>query len=87
MLILYGSILEIRCYSITLLFFLGMLFAVPIPFEHAFDSDVINEVIEKSLNNIPSEIQGKNITPYLLAEVAKITEGKSLQSSILFLLS
>lgn len=60
------------------------MFAVPIPKEHSIDSDIIENVIDKSLNNIPSDIEGKNVTPYLLAQVAKITGGKSLQSSILY---
>lgn len=60
-----------------------MLFAVPIPEEHAFDPEIINEVIEKSLRYMPKEIERKSITPYLLAEVAKLTAGRSLLSSIL----
>lgn len=62
----------------------GLLFAVPVPEEHAIESNVINDVIDKSLRNMPKDIQGKSITPYLLAEVAKLTSGKSLLSSILF---
>lgn len=60
-----------------------MLFAVPIPEEHAIDPDSINDVIESALKVMPKEIKGKNITPYLLTEVVKITGGKSLKSSIL----
>lgn len=60
-----------------------MLFAVPIPEEYSIDPDIINKVIDESLKNMPGVIEGKNITPYLLAEVSKITGGKSLESSIL----
>uniref|UniRef100_A0A6P7GCW1 Uncharacterized protein LOC114336545 isoform X2 n=1 Tax=Diabrotica virgifera virgifera TaxID=50390 RepID=A0A6P7GCW1_DIAVI len=61
----------------------GMLFAVPIPEEFAFDSDVINRVIEEALHEAKlNNIQGKLITPFLLSHIAKITEGKSLQSNI-----
>ncbi|XP_072397631.1 pseudouridine-5'-phosphate glycosidase-like [Diabrotica undecimpunctata] len=61
----------------------GMLFGVPIPEEFAFDSDVINKVIEEALHEAKlNNIQGKLITPFLLSHIAKITEGKSLQSNI-----
>nr|CAI5825276.1 unnamed protein product [Callosobruchus analis] len=63
----------------------GMLFAVPIPVEHALPYEMMNEVIEQALKSMDPLMEGKQITPYLLSQVAKLTGGKSLESSILFL--
>nr|CAH7718192.1 unnamed protein product [Callosobruchus chinensis] len=62
----------------------GMLFAVPIPEEHALPYEMMNEVIEQALKSMDPLMEGKQVTPYLLSQVAKLTGGKSLESSILF---
>lgn len=59
---------------------------MPIPDEYALDPKIINRVIEKALKEArENNIQGKDITPFLLAKIAAITEGKSLKSSILLI--
>ncbi|KAF5298488.1 hypothetical protein FQR65_LT01267 [Abscondita terminalis] len=61
----------------------GLLFAVPVPEEFAMNGKEINEVIEQAMQNAKEYgISGKEITPYLLAEISKITKGSSLQTNI-----
>lgn len=63
----------------------GMLFAVPVPEKFALDENVINGVIEEALNDAKNKgVEGKEITPFLLGRIGEITEGKSLQTSILY---
>lgn len=45
-------------------------------------NDVINDALRKCKE---SGINGKEITPFLLSAITKITKGKSLEASILFL--
>ncbi|CAH1961670.1 unnamed protein product [Acanthoscelides obtectus] len=61
----------------------GMLFAVPIPEKYALSYETMNEVIEQALKSMDPHMEGKQVTPYLLSQVAKLTSGKSLESSIL----
>ena len=43
----------------------------------------MNESINKALNEAnEKQIKGKDITPYLLASIKNITEGKSLEANI-----
>lgn len=43
---------------------------------------IINKAIEKALKEADQNgIKGKEVTPYLLAAIAKITSGKSLETS------
>lgn len=64
----------------------GILLAVPVPEEEALSEDDIQEAIEQALNEARGkDIEGKHITPFLLNAIAHITEGKSLQTSILCL--
>ena len=61
----------------------AMLITNPIPHEYAMDKDVIATAIDdaiKEANNLG--ISGKDITPYLLDKIQKITGGKSLESNI-----
>jgi pseudouridine-5'-phosphate glycosidase len=61
----------------------GMLIANPIPekYEIPFDEmeKYINSALEKATEN---NITGRELTPFLLSEIVKITEGKSLQTNI-----
>ena len=60
----------------------GMLFAVPIPESHALIPDEIEQAIQESLKQAKvNNITGKEITPFLLQEIAKITAGQSIQAS------
>lgn len=63
----------------------GMLFAVPVPEKNALEEQFLHEAIEQALEDAQRQgVAGKNITPFLLNAVAKITKGRSLQTSILF---
>ena len=57
----------------------SILITNPIPAEHQIPHNVIEPVIENALKQAKlNDIKGKKITPYLLSEVAKATEHKSL---------
>ena len=61
----------------------AMLIANPIPEEYSMDKDVINKAIEDAIveaNNLG--VKGKDITPFLLDKIQKITAGKSLEANI-----
>lgn len=63
----------------------GMLFAVPVPEEHAMDEDEMASVIDEALASAEKAgITGKNLTPFLLERVTEATGGRSLDASILF---
>ena len=60
----------------------GMLIGVPVPDEFAMDDTIINKSIEGALTEAKKTgIKGKDVTPFILAAVSKITAGKSLQTS------
>ncbi|WFA09973.1 pseudouridine-5'-phosphate glycosidase [Tissierella sp. Yu-01] len=61
----------------------AMLITNPIPEEYSMDKDLINGVIEEAvLEANKLGVKGKDITPYLLDKIQKITEGKSLEANI-----
>ena len=61
----------------------GMLVANPIPKQYAMDPDVINATIEQAVKDaVTLGIKGKELTPYLLDHIQKLTGGKSLESNI-----
>lgn len=61
----------------------GVVIANPIPEEYAMDFDYINNAIETALTEAEKQgISGKDTTPFLLAYIKKITDGKSLDSNI-----
>ncbi len=61
----------------------GILITNPIPEEYSMDPEAINKVIEEALKEMDEKgIKGKECTPFLLAKVAEITEGKSLAANI-----
>ena len=61
----------------------GVLVANPIPEEYAMPTDEINKAISGALAEMDAKgIHGKECTPFLLAKIAEITEGKSLDSNI-----
>ena len=61
----------------------GMLVTNPIPEEYAVDDAVINGAIDRAVAEADSRgISGKEITPFLLARVAELTGGDSLESNI-----
>lgn len=61
----------------------GMVIAVPIPQEHALESNEINGVIEEALAEMGQlGITGKETTPFLLGRIAEKTGGRSLTANI-----
>lgn len=61
----------------------GMLVTNPIPEEYSMNADVINEAIDRAVEESRKlGIRGKETTPYLLAKIKDITGGESLDSNI-----
>ncbi|MBP3038520.1 pseudouridine-5'-phosphate glycosidase [Bacillaceae bacterium Marseille-Q3522] len=61
----------------------GLLIANPIPEEDALEEAFISDVIEQALQEAKeNHITGKRVTPFLLAKVKDLTEGKSLTANI-----
>ena len=61
----------------------GVLIGVPIPEEFAADKNTIQAAIEKAYQEASKKgIQGKEVTPFLLAAIAKITSGSSLKANM-----
>lgn len=61
----------------------GVVIANPIPEEDALDQDYIDTSIEKALSRAEElGIKGKEMTPFLLDELKRVTEGKSLEANI-----
>lgn len=61
----------------------GILITNPIPEEYSMDPEKINAVIDEAIHEMDQKgIKGKECTPFLLAKVAEITGGESLNSNI-----
>lgn len=61
----------------------GVLITNPIPEEYSLDEQVMNKAIDEAIESANKEgISRKNITPYLLDKIQKITDGSSLESNI-----
>jgi len=61
----------------------GMLVVNPIPDEYSLDHEFIDQVIEGAVQAAQQQgVSGKNITPFLLSEITKRTEGKSLEANL-----
>ena len=61
----------------------GYLLCIPPPMDVALDSDYINNIIaeeEKEAEQLG--IFGKNLTPFLLSKVAKLTKGTSVDTNL-----
>jgi pseudouridine-5'-phosphate glycosidase len=66
----------------------GMVVAVPVPEEHALDSDEIDGVIDETITEMRNQgITGKGTTPFLLARMAERTNGRSLEANIQLVLN
>lgn len=66
----------------------GMVIANPIPDEFSMNPAIIDTAINAALTQAKSQgITGKDITPFLLAKVESLTEGKSLFSNIQLILN
>lgn len=65
----------------------GALFAAPMPEEFEAQGAEIQAAIERAVQESEANgisKRGKEVTPWLLARVAELTAGKSLQSSTFF---
>jgi pseudouridine-5'-phosphate glycosidase len=61
----------------------GVVVANPVPEEFAMDFDYMTNCIDNALKKAEQlGIKGKETTPFLLAEIKKITQGKSLDTNI-----
>ena len=61
----------------------GMLVVNPIPDEYALDKDYIDDNINRALAEADElGVSGKNITPFLLDKIQKLTSGRSLDANI-----
>lgn len=61
----------------------GMLIANPIPQQYAMSADKINATISAAVEEAETKgIKGKDVTPFLLAKIVEMTEGKSLDANI-----
>lgn len=61
----------------------GMLLTVPIPDKYALDDKYINQAIDQAIDEADLQgINGKEVTPFLLAKIVEITGGKSLEANI-----
>lgn len=61
----------------------GMVVGNPIPNEYAMDAEYINSNISNALKEADElGIKGKEITPFLLDKIQKLTAGKSLEANI-----
>lgn len=66
----------------------GMLVTNPIPEEYSMDMEVIGEAIDKAVKEAEEKgVKGKDITPFLLDKIQKITGGDSLASNIQLVLN
>jgi len=66
----------------------GVIVANPIPEEFSMDKSVIDNAIEEALAKADANgIKGKEVTPFLLAEIKNITGGSSLDSNIKLVLN
>ena len=61
----------------------GILIANPVPSENQIPAEEIEPVIQAALKNAAqNNLTGKAITPFLLNELAKTTQGKSVQTNL-----
>lgn len=66
----------------------GVVIANPVPHEFESDPKVIDKAIKKALDHAREQgIKGKAITPFLLAEIERRTEGASLKTNIQLVLN
>jgi pseudouridine-5'-phosphate glycosidase len=61
----------------------GLVIANPIPAEAEISAADISPVVERAVNKAAARgVTGKNLTPFLLAEIASVTGGRSLAANI-----
>jgi pseudouridine-5'-phosphate glycosidase len=66
----------------------GAILTVPVPEKYSMAPEVINPAIEKALEELRAQnIQGSEVTPFLLAKVKELTGGDSLEANIALVLN
>ncbi len=66
----------------------GIVVANPIPLEAEIPASEIEPIIEKAIAEVNElGVHGKNVTPFLLARLAEITQGRSLKANIALVMS
>lgn len=66
----------------------GAIIANPIPEANSLNKGIMDRAIDKALEQAANlGVKGKAITPYLLAEIEKITDGESLNANIALVLN
>lgn len=66
----------------------GILLTNPIPTQYEMKKEIIDKAIDDALNEMNEKgIKGKECTPFLLAKIASITGGDSLESNIKLVLN
>lgn len=61
----------------------GNLVTVPVPVEHEIPHEEIDSIIERALaEEKAAGIKGKDSTPFLLAKIVELSEGRSLKTNI-----
>ena len=61
----------------------GVLIAVPVPGQYAADGKSIETAVQTALLETQEKgVSGKDVTPYILQRVSKLTDGKSLLANI-----
>lgn len=66
----------------------GMLICNPIPEQYSMDADYIESVIKEAVKEADEKgVKGKDITPFLLDKIQKITGGESLDSNVKLVLN
>ena len=66
----------------------GILITDPIPEEYSLPAEYINAEIDKALAEMEQKgIKGKDETPFLLAKIVELTNGKSLETNIHLILN
>lgn len=66
----------------------GILIANPIPEEDALTPEFINGTIEAAVKEAADQgVGGKNVTPFLLARINELSEGRSLKANIALVLN
>lgn len=61
----------------------GVLVTVPVPDDYSMAHEVIDDIIDEALQEaFAAKIEGKDVTPFLLAKIVEKTDGESLNTNI-----
>ncbi len=66
----------------------GVIIANPVPKEFSLDKKIMDEIIDKAIQDAHNQgVEGKEITPFLLSTIDKMTGGTSLTTNIQLVLN